>query len=581
MLVDLFVRNFALFEEAEVEFGPGFNVLTGETGAGKSLLVGTITFVLGAKAGAELVRRGAREAIVEATFDVSNAPLARRAAEEAGFEPEDGLLTFSRELSASGRSRFRINGRTATLSVVRSIARFLIDVHGQHEHQSLLDVGRHLDFLDSLGGEKVESLRREVEGLYREWRALLEERERIVSSERERAQRLDLLQFQRREIDAANLRPGEEEELRREREILANAERLHEAAAAAYKLAYESEEGQAAADLLGEAAEALEGAVGIDGRLKGPLEALSQAMSLVEEAARELADYVESLEFDPRRLEEVESRLDLIERLKRKYGDTVEAVLEYRRQIEQEIEELSTAEERLEEVERRISEVGRELAERAKRLSEERRKLARELSRRMRGELSELAMPQAKFEVALRVEPSEEGIEWDGRKVAIGPRGADKVEFLFSANPGEPPGPLSKIASGGEMSRVMLALKSVHAWESQVPTLIFDEIDIGIGGRTALAVAAKLRKVADRTQVLCVTHLPQIASLADHHFVVEKVEEGGRTRIVVEKLAEEERAREIARMLGGEELTPVTLRHAEELLEWARGMKSGRRAGRR
>jgi len=579
--LDLFVRNFALFEEVEVEFGPGFNVLTGETGAGKSLLVGAITFVLGARAGAEVVRRGEKEAIVEATFDVSKAPLARRAAEEAGFEPEDGLLTFSRELSSSGRSRFRINGRTATLSVVRSIAKFLIDVHGQHEHQSLLDVSRHLDFLDSLGGEAVEGLRLEVERLYREWRALVEERERIISGERERAQRLDLLQFQRREIDAANLRVGEEEELRREREILVNAERLHEAAATAYKLAYESEEGPAAADLLGGAVGALEEGAKIDGRLRGPLEALSQASSLVEEAARELANYIESLEFDPRRLEEVESRLDLIERLKRKYGDTIEAILEYRRRIEGEIEELSTAEERLGEVEGRISEVERELAGAARRLSEERRRLARELSRRMRQELSELAMPHARFEVAVRVEPSEEGIEWEGVKVAIGSRGVDRVEFLFSANPGEPPGPLSKIASGGEMSRVMLALKSIHAWESQVPTLIFDEIDIGIGGRTALAVAEKLRKVADRTQVLCVTHLPQIASLADHHFVVEKVEEGGRTRVVVWRLPEEGRAREIARMLGGEELTPVTLRHAEELLAWARGLKSGRGAGRR
>ena len=574
MLVDLFVRDFALVEEVEVEFGPGFNVLTGETGAGKSLLVGAITFVLGARAGTEVIRKGAKEAIVEATFDARGAPLAVRAAEEAGFEPEDGLLVFSRELSTSGRSRFRINGRTATLSAVRSIARFLIDVHGQHEHQSLLDVLRHLDFLDSLGGEELARLRGEVERLYREWRGLVEERERIVATERERAQRLDLLEFQRREIDAARLTVGEDEELLKEREILANAEKLHEAAATAYRLAYENEEGEeAAADLLGEAAEALEEALRIDGRLKGPWEALSQALSLIEEAARELRDYIDSLDFDPRRLEEVEARLDLIERLKKKYGDTIEAILAYRRSIEREIEELSTAEERLEEVEARLREVEAELARKAKRLSEERRKLAKDLSRRMKKELSELAMPHAKFEVDIRVEPSEEGIEFEGRKVAIGPRGVDRVEFLFSANPGEPAGPLSKIASGGEMSRVMLALKSVHAWEAQVPTLIFDEIDIGIGGRTALAVAEKLRKVADRTQVLCVTHLPQIASVADHHFVVEKVEERGRAKVRVGRLSEEERAREIARMLGGEELTPVTLRHAEELLARARTLR--------
>lgn len=578
MLVDLFLRDFALVEEAGVEFGPGFNVLTGETGAGKSLLVGAITFVLGERAGPEVVRSGAREAIVEATFDVRGAPLAVKASKEAGFEPEDGLLVFSREISTTGRSRFRINGRTASLSIVRSIAQFLIDVHGQHEHQSLLDVSRHLDFLDSLGGDKMAELRAEVERLYREWKRLSEEKERIIATERERAQRLDLLEFQRREIDAAKLKEGEEEELRKEQEILANAERLHEAAATAYRLAYETEEGRAATDLLGEALEALEEAAEIDRRLKGPVEAMSQALSLVEEAARRLGDYVGSLEFDPRRLEEVEARLELIERLKRKYGDTVGAVLEYRQRIERELKELSTAEERLEEVERRKREVEANLAEAARRLSEERKKLAKELSRRIRKELSEMAMPHAQFLVDLRKESSEEGIELEGKRLAIGPRGMDKVEFLFSANPGEPAGPLSKIASGGEMSRVMLALKSVHAWETQVPTLIFDEIDIGIGGRTTLAVAEKLRKVAYRSQVLCVTHLPQIASLADHHFVVEKLEERGRARIKVERLPEEGRVKEIARMLGGEELTTVTLRHAEELLAWAEELRGKGRA---
>lgn len=573
--MDLFARNFALFEEVEVEFEPGFNVLTGETGAGKSLLVGAITFVLGSRVGLEIIRRGTKGAIAEATFDVRDAPLAMKAASELGFEPEDGLLVFSREISTSGRSRFRINGRTVPLSAVRSIAQFLIDVHGQHEHQSLLDGSRHVDFLDSLGGEEVARLRERVERLYREWRSLCEERERIIATERERAQRLDLLQFQKREINSAHLRVGEDEELLKEREILSNAERLYESASRAYKLAYESEEGPAAADMLGKAVEALEGTSKIDDRLRTPLEALSQALSLVEEGARCLGDYVESIEFDPKRLEEVESRLDLIECLKKKYGDTIGSILEYRRRIEREIEELSTAEERLEKIEGRIKKVEAELAEAVKGLSGERHKLAKELSRMMRGELSDLAMPHARFEVTLRVEPSKEGIEWGGSKVAIGPRGVDKVEFLFSANPGEPVGPLSKIASGGEMSRVMLALKSIHAWEMQVPTLIFDEIDIGIGGRTTLAVAEKLRKVAHRTQVLCVTHLPQIASLADCHFVVEKKEKG-RARILAERLSEEERAREIARMLGGEDLTPVTLRHAEELLAWARSLRSSR-----
>ncbi|MGC8862185.1 MAG: DNA repair protein RecN [Armatimonadota bacterium] len=549
MLTELHIRNFALIDELRLEIGPGLTVLTGETGAGKSIIVDAMAAALGERAGAEVVRTGTEKCTVEAVFDVSDSPAAARAAAERGCEPEDDLLILTREIARGGRSQCRVNGRPVTASALREITAHLIDLHGQHEHQSLLSVSLHIETLDTWLGDRITDLRSRARTVYDELTAATAERERLLGDERARARLLDLYRFQADEIAAARLAPGEDEDLEGERDRLANAEQLRASASEVY----ETLNGDGAAvDLLSAAALAAAKITEIDSSALPIAEAINLALYSAQEAASNVRDYLEGIDADPHRLQQIEDRLDLIRTLKRKYGDTIEEILRYRDDLATKIDELTHSEERSHELDFRIEDLRASLMEICDSLSAARRSAARDFEEAVEKELADLAMEKTRFQVS--IEPAEPG-----------PTGADAVEFLISPNPGEPVKPLVKIASGGEMSRIMLALKTVTR-RSEAPVLVFDEIDTGIGGVTAHVLGEKLASLASSCQVLCVTHLPQVASRAAAHIVVEKFVTDGRTCVRVKPVSGEERVKELARMLGGDEASEAAVRHAREML---------------
>lgn len=552
MLTELHITNFALVDDLRVEVGEGFNVLTGETGAGKSIIVDAMSAALGERTGSEVIRTGAEKCVVEAVFDASGSPEAIQAASDYGFEPEDGLLILSREITRAGRSQGRINGRPTTASVLREITSRLVDIHGQHEHQSLLSVPLHIDIFDSWCGGEVMALREEARAVHGELSALRSERERLQTNERERARLLDLYKFQAEEIDVAKLSPGEEEDLAQERNRLANAEKLFEVASEV-ATALGSETG--AVDSLSTASAAAERIAQMDPSMSEMLETLNTALISAQEALLAVRDYQDEIEANPTRLEQIEDRLDLIRALKRKYGDTIDDILRYSADLAGKIDELAHSEERSQELDARIEDLAAKLRDVSGRLTSLRKKAAPAFEKAVEGELADLAMEKTRFEVS--IQPTEPG-----------PNGADSVEFLISPNPGEPVKPLAKIASGGELSRIMLALKSV-AKRAEVPTLVFDEIDTGIGGRTAQVLGDKLASLARKCQVMCVTHLPQVASKAGRHLSVDKAVEGGRSYVKVKALEGEDRVNELARMLGAEEGSGIAAQHAREMLSLA------------
>lgn len=551
MLAQLSIRNFALVDAVTLEFQRGFNVLTGETGAGKSILIDALTAALGERAGGELVRSGAERASVEAVFEVNEYSLS--AVQEWS---EDGLIILAREISASGRSSFRINGRMCTASTLREVAADLIDIHGQHDHQSLLSPDRHVDFLDAWAGKDLLPLKRRVQELFGQLREIRRDLDALNTSERDRARQLDLFKFQLEEIDAAKLELGEEEELLADRTRLANAEKLAASAISAREALDGGE--MSAADLLAAAARELETITAIDESVTALSELLETALAAVQEAGSGLRSYAEELEFNPERLEQVQERLELYRQLKRKYGDTVEEVLRYRDTIAADLDNLAHSEERRAELEETFSRLAKELDRASAELFRAREAAAREFESEIAGHLGDLNMAGTRFAVELHAPlPAAEAAE-KGVAAALG-----RAEFMISANPGEPLRPLARIASGGEMSRVMLALKTAMAGSHPV-ALIFDEIDTGVGGKTAEALGAKMAHLSHSNQVLCVTHLPQIACMAGRHFQVRKSVAGDRTVVGVGLLEGEARVGELARMLGGSEATAV--QHAREML---------------
>jgi DNA repair protein RecN (Recombination protein N) len=561
MLTELHIYDFALVRKLALAFGPGLNVLTGETGAGKSIIIDAIGSILGDRSGPEFVRGGADRARVDATFLVdsfdSPASLAEDADEEsesADLTPEtyaeEGLLLISRDITRAGRSTLRMNGKSVTLAMAREITRHLADMHGQHEHQSLLAPDRHVEILDRWIGRPALHARDGVADAHREWSRLQRERSRLLTDERERSRRLDLLKYQTEEIRAARLKPGEEETLQSERSRLAGAEKLFGSAAEAMTLLSEKDEN--AVEAMSVAVARLRDAQGIDPTVGPILETLETALFSLEDAVRDLSDYRENIEFNPERLAEVEERIDLLRGLKRKYGDSIEEILAHAADAAKEIDDLERSEERSQELDAAIQAAEEELKRRCARLSDLRRSAAPELETALMRELADLSMERTRFRVQMDAIPP-------------GPLGAERVEFLLSANPGEPLKPLAKIASGGELSRIMLALKSVTAQAGGPPLMIFDEIDVGVGGRTGSALAAKLRALGDRSQALCVTHLPQIAAAAHRHFSILKVQEGDRTIVEVREVTGDERITELARMLGGS--SDAAVEHAKELLK--------------
>lgn len=549
MLAELNIRNFAIIDSLNITFEKGFNVLTGETGAGKSIIVDAVELVLGGRASSEMIRSSCDEAVVEASFEISDSKELSKEIGEMGIEA-DGTLLIKRVVSASGKNKVFINGSMATLNMLSDIGDRLVDIHGQHEHQSLLKVERHIEILDEFAG--LAPLGQEMARIYSELNRVRDELQSLNASEAENVKKLDLLKFQSDEIEKAALKEGEEEGLLGDRKLLANSEKLFDAGNTALELLY-SQSGSAL-ELVKKAGSKVAEITVLDESLVSTGEAINSAYASIEDAAMTLRDYAGKISFDPDRLNEIEDRLDLIGRLKRKYGNTVSEVLKYKEEVDKELSGIERAGERIAELEKeseRLKAKGFDIAES---LSGKRKKAAQELKKKVESELSDLGMKKAVFEA--KIESSND----------ISAKGFDKVEFLLSSNPGETPKPLSKIASGGELSRIMLALKKVLAGPSGVPTMVFDEVDAGIGGGIAEVVGRKLKEVAQGKQVLCITHLPQIAAMADLHYAVFKREEKGRTVTAVKRLEESDRVDEIARMLGGMTITEATKRHAEEMI---------------
>jgi DNA repair protein RecN (Recombination protein N) len=552
MLLEIRVRNFAVIDAVTTSFGPGLNVLTGETGAGKSMLLDAILLIRGARAQTDVIRTDTETATVEAVFDVAPRSAAAAVLEEAGLGLDQGQLVVRRELARSGRHRAFVNDSPVTVGLLERLGDHLVEIHGQHEHQRLLEPARQLDLLDRFAD--AEELRDRVGDLFAKHRAARAELERARSAERDRVQREDLLRLQVSELDAARLRVGEEDELRVERRRLQHAERLSAGLAEAGGLL--NDEDSSAMSRLQRAARVLRDLARLDPAFAAPADSVDGAGALVEDALAAVRSLRESVMMAPGRLEALDERLDALTRLKRKYGDTESVMLAFRDEAATELERLGRHEEILAEQERTLGELDAELSGAAHELAKRRHDAAERLAGVTARELRQLGMEQARFEIAVTRAPLEE----------IGPRGLDRVEFRLSTNPGEDVRPLSRIASGGELSRTMLAIKAILARADRVPTMIFDEVDSGIGGRVAAAVAQKLAAAAEARQVLCVTHLAPIAARAAHHVRVSKSVRGGRTRVSAEPVTGEARVEEIARMVAGDRVTETARGHARELL---------------
>lgn len=554
MLLQLSIRDIALIDRLTLSFAPGLTVLTGETGAGKSIIVGSLDFVLGGKADRDRIAGGAERGRVEALFDISALPRVQSALAEMGLETEDGLLPVCREILQSGRSVCRVAGEVVTVSQLRAVMAALLDLHGQHAHQSLLDPAKHLQFLDALGDAPHRAAVEHVRALYGEWSAVARSFKEIETNERERARREDMLLFQLEELEAAKLSAGEEDELTRKRTLMRNAEKIRMGLEEAYAALSGDESGEApgALDALQRAAKALSGLAKFDARFEALGEQLNDAMYAAEGVCGDLDDLREECGVDPRGLEAVEERLDLLGRLRRKYGATTAEMIAYRERVREELESSADSEEKREALKKQEKAAKAAFMKEAEALSKARRALAKECETRVAQQLTALEMKSAVFEIAFAQDapPSADGL--------------DAVEFRLSANRGEPPRPLQKAASGGELSRVMLALKCVEAENDGVPTLVFDEIDTGVGGATGVAIAEKLREVGAKRQVLCVTHLPQIAAAAGTQFWVEKSVRDGRTHTAARELDLEGRVEAVAQMLGGGETARA---HARAMIE--------------
>lgn len=559
MLLNVFIKNFGIIDLIKMDFQTGFNVLTGETGAGKSIIIEALLLVLGGRASGEQIRAGAERAMVQATFDISGIAAVSLSLEEQGVEaPEDDILILAREIAHSGKNICRINGQAVPLNLLKKIGCHLMDLHMQHEHSTLLDQERHRRLLDRYGGAIVLDALNEVIAVYSRWRESRLNYDKLSGDAKERVRRVDTLRYQVEEIRQAGLQPGEDDELAAEKKVLANAEKISLLAAQAYSLLYEGGGGQASAvDLLARSAEISRDLAALDQRTEAFLSPLENTLYQVEDAARELAYYRDGVEYSPQRLEAVEERLEQVKRLKKKYGETIADVLQYLDSAQNELAVLENAEELLEAAKTEMAELEAGYREAAGVLSKARREAARLLEEAVAGELQSLEMGCVEFKVAFS--------EIEGPA----PEGAERVNFLISPNPGEPLKTLVKIASGGELTRIMLALKTLLAGVDEIPVLVFDEADTGIGGRALQAVAEKMAQLGERRQVICVTHSAQVACHARAHHRIIKEFKGERTVTRVELLDPQERLEELARMLGGREVTDITRRHAAQMLRTA------------
>jgi DNA replication and repair protein RecN len=561
MLAELTIKNFAIIDQLSLSFQNGFTVLTGETGAGKSIIIDAIQLLTGGRGSSEWVRHGAEKAEIEGLFLVGDDHPSIKKLEELGIEAEEGMIILRREIHATGKSLCRINGKLVTISSLREAGGPLVDIHGQHEHQELLDSSTHLALLDGFGGEEHKRALEKYTSLYREYVEAKRELDSLSEDERRLAQKLDLLNFQKQELEAAHLEMGEDEQLEQEKRILTNFERLYEGVSAAYEALRGEQRGL---DWLGMAMGSLEEAAGIDESYEKMSQAVSDFYYQLEDISSDLRQRLDMMEYDPGRLNEIESRLAVIHQLKRKYGKTIEEILEYAGKINEEIERITNRDSHRESLKNRLESLEKDLLAAGRHLSRIRKKIADSLTRAIHKELKDLYMEKAEFEVHFH--------ERSGERFR--PDGLDEVEFYISTNPGEPKKPLSKIASGGELSRILLALKSIFAKHRGVTSIIFDEVDTGVSGRVAQAIGEKIRRLSVGSQVLAITHLPQVACMSDHHYYISKEVKNNRTITKIQPLDEEGRIKEIARMIAGNRITEATERNARELLETARLQKA-------
>ncbi len=564
MLAELRIQNFAIIQDLTLAFSDGLVVLTGETGAGKSIILDALNAVLGGRVDVNDIRRDSDKAVIEASFDLDgpSSEAAQALLEPEGLWEENGSLSLSREIRAGGRSVARVNGRSVSLSLQSDLGALLADIHGQSEHLSLLKVRHHLDLLDRFAHH--EGVLEQYTRLYRQWLGARSELEELLNLQQFAKDRTDMLKYQIQEIEAARLKADEETDLRQERTLLANAETLNSLSRQALSALDEGADALPVTDLLGEAQHALNELARIDPQMTGMSERAAQALNTVSEIAYELRGYLENIEFNPTRLDQIEERLNTLNFLKRKYGGSVESVKVYLQKSKDELSKVENVEEQIAEVEQKINRIKQELALLAGKLGLERRLAAKELEKGVEAQLQNLQMKNARFQVNFTLAPDPAGLDVDGQLLAFDATGADKVEFLIETNPGEGLKPLVKIASGGETSRLMLALKHVLAEADQIPTLVFDEIDQGIGGRVGVIVGQMLWQLGRKHQVMCVTHLPQLAAYGDQHLRVSKQEIDGRTLTHVSVLDPGAREQELAGMIGS--VSAGTLQSARDLL---------------
>ena len=559
MLSLLHIENIALIQSADIRFEPGFNVLTGETGAGKSIVIDSIGAVLGERTSRELIRTGAKSALVTAVFtQVPNLPWL----EENGFPTGEEELLLQRELQGDGRNVCRIDGKLVTVAQLRELGRQLLNIHGQHDGQQLLDPASHLGYLDQFGG--CQPLLESYQEAYRKWHDIRREMDKLQMDEAERSRWVDTLNYQIQELERAQLKAGEDEELSARRTLLRSAGKLMEAVQSAEFALSGDEDRDGACSLIAQAEGEVQGVSSISPELSELSEKLTALRCAADDAADTLRDLSRSFDFSPGELDQVEERLDLLYRLRKKYGPTVEDMLAYLDRCRKELDQIQYADDTLARLEKDLKKAQKEAARRGESLSQARREAAGALQARVQEELRQLDMPKVQFQTEFTPKGGEAGMDETG---------LDEVQFLMSANLGEALKPIQKVASGGELARIMLALKNVLAEGDQIGTLVFDEVDTGVSGRAAQKVAEKMAQVARGKQVLCVTHLPQIAAMADTHFSVQKGEREGRTYTRLERLDRSQRREELARLIGGASITPSLLESAEELLRQAEQQK--------
>src|SRR4030043_295341 len=570
MLFQLNIKNLALIKVLNIEFEEELNVLTGETGAGKSIIIEAIYLILGGYAASDLIRDGEDSLMVEALF--LSTPQEKELINNLNSDIEivdgQGVLLIRREVNKKGRNKCLINQRLINLSTLQEIGTFLVDLHGQHNHQSLLDPTKHIDLMDNLGGDKIIKHRKELFDNYRRWREKSKKLFQLLKDKEENLKKMDFLKFQLEEIDKTSLVKDEDKALEEEEMVLKKPEKIIETMEKANFILYEGGlEQSSVRDSLNEVSVDLGEIASLDRRIEKIRENLKEVGYQFEDIVNEIVKYKDGIDLDSQKLKEVEGRLNLINSLKSKYGSTIEEILEYRQKIYQELEAVDYSQDKLEKLKEEVNSLEDIISTISHNLNINRRKIAEDLQKMMVRELEDLNMKRCQFEVSINSYEDDNGIEIDGKKYKIGPKGIDDIEFMISPNVGERLRPLARIVSGGEVSRIMLALKSILSEVDQVPTLIFDEIDSGVGARLGEVIAQKLKALSRKRQVICVTHLPQIACKAERHFYIEKYILNNQTGIRLKKMEGEERVKEIARMLDGSQMSEITIRHAQKMLE--------------